>query len=296
MKEETSEVEGCLIQFSSTPRPQENIRPRGDDIASEQMAVAAGTLLRPAEVSLLAAIGRSRIDVVPRPRVAVFTTGDEVVPVHGPLLPGQIYNSNQYLLNGLVADAGAKRVWTEHLPDDPEVTAARLEEASRWADAIVTCGGVSMGEHDHIRGAVERLGAVVFWRVSMKPGKPILFGLVAGRPIFGMPGNPVSAMVGFEIFVRPALLHMAGHSALQRPRVRARLLAPISHRPGRQEYVRTLTTIRNDEFVSEPYPGQGSHLIRSMTHANSLAIVPTGTGCLAVGDFVEVMMTQWPEW
>ena len=295
MREDVTEKQDGSVRFSQPPTPRENIRRRGEDIAAGQVVVPAGKLLRPSEIALLAALGMDPVCVHPRPRVAILTTGDEVVLPGMSLRPGQIYDSNRFMLQALARGAGLQVGSIVHLPDDRAETIRALKAAAESCDAILSTGGVSVGDHDYVRSAIGELGEIRFWRVAMKPGKPIVFARIGNCRVFGLPGNPVSSMVGFELFVRPALRKMGGHPLIHRPRVQARLQDPIRHRPGREEYVRVMTTRLGEEFIASVNAGQGSHMISSMVAANSLAVIPAEVGPVPAGALVEVLMTEWPE-
>lgn len=295
MKEDVTVGGDGSVSFVSPPVPGDHVRPAGQDLRRGDRAVKAGSVIRASEIAMLACLGLDEVPAFPRPHVAIFTTGDEVVAPGMPIGPGQIYNSNGPMLTALCRTAGYPPSRISHLEDDLERTTAAFEAAAADHDVIVSSGGVSVGEHDHVRAALERLGTVRFWRVAMKPGKPLVYGRIGSCFFFGLPGNPVSSMVSFELFVRPALLRLAGREQIHRPVVRARLLGPISHRPGREEYARVMTTWKGDEFVVHPHPGQDSHLVSSLVAANSLAVIPAEAGSLTEGARVDVMMTEWAE-
>jgi len=238
------------------------------------MALPAGQVIGPAEVGLLAALGRSRALVFRRPRVAILSTGDEVVELGGEVTGGKIPNSNSYSLMAQVLEAGGEPLNVGVAKDSRE----SIEERLRWglsADVLISSAGVSVGDYDFVRDALQQLGAELhLWQVAMRPGKPITFGSLGGRPIFGLPGNPVSAMVTFELFVRPALRKMAGHTALHRPLIRARALSPIPNPGRRRGYLRVAVSTEGGEYTARLTGNQGSAILTSMVAAAGLAVVP----------------------
>jgi molybdopterin molybdotransferase len=264
-----------------------NVRHAGEDIAAGATVLRAGAELGPAELGALATIGLDPAPVRRRPRVAVLSSGDELTPPGRPLGPGAIRDSNSRTVPGLARLAGAEVVSVDWTPDEPEATRAALARALE-AEVAIVCGGISVGEHDHVKGALADLGAEqVFWRVALKPGGPTWFGTRGGTLVFGLPGNPVSMMVTFLAFVRPALLAMAGGEPTAR-RVRARLGADYEKPTDRAHAVRCRLELDERGWIAWPLPRQGSHVLTSMLAADALALVPTETARLAAGDTVEV--------
>ncbi len=296
MIEDTDASETGWVEIRAEALLGQHVRRCGEEMRRGDPALAPGTLLRPAEVGMLATLGFATVPVYRQARVAVVTTGDEVVDIVAGAQPppGHIRNSNRYMLAALVQDAGATLHSLTHVRDDLDATEAafkRLSEPGTGADVILTAGGVSVGDRDFVKPALERLGRLDFWRVAMKPGKPLAFGRIGETLFFGLPGNPVSAMVTFELFVRPALLKMAGRTDLERPRVQATLTHPVAHIPGRREYVRAVTRSEQGRFVTTPTDAmQGSGMLSSLTSANSLLIVPTEAERLPALAEVEVML------
>jgi molybdopterin molybdotransferase len=269
------------------------VRPHGEDIRTGDRMLEAGTVLRPAALGVLAALGRARVDVYRRPTVAVLSTGDELVAPDSPLGPGQIPDSNTYTLCGLVAEAGAVPVSLGIARDRREQLIDRLRQGLQ-SNVIVSSAGVSVGDRDLVRDAAEALGARLdFWRVNMRPGKPLTFGRVAGpggeRLFFGLPGNPVSSMVTFELFVRPTLRRMGGHRVLERPRVMARALDPIDNPGSRPGYLRVRLESVPGGLGARPTGEQGSGILRSMLLADGLAVLP-GDTTVPRGEEVEVIL------
>ena len=287
---EDTRLEGeCVLVYAEVESGR-HIRSAGEDVAAGELVMGAGDELRPQHLGMLAAMGFASAPVIRRPRVALLTTGDEVVEPGAPLGRGQVRNSNRYSVGAQVRESGAELTFFRHVPDDLEQARLALSEAASDADMVVSVGGVSMGERDCVRAAMEEAGQVSFWRAAIKPGKPFLFGRVLGVPCFGLPGNPVSAMVTFELFVRPALRRMAGHKVLHRPRVTARLACRVEHEPGRREFLRARVEWTQDGLVCHPARGQGSAMLSGMLSANALAIVPEGATRLEAGDLVECLM------
>ncbi len=276
------------------PRPVtlgDFVRPRGEDIRAGDAVLDPGTVLAPAALGVLAALGRPLVRVYQRPRVAILSTGDELVDLDAVPGPGQIPNSNTYTLSAQVREAGGVPVNLGIARDTRE----HLEERFRWglaADVVVSSAGVSVGDRDFVREVMEKLGAELdFWKVSMRPGKPLTFGRVGGRPFFGLPGNPVSSMVTFELFVRPALRRMAGDLRLFRPRVTARLAEPLDNPGPRRGYLRVRVTEEAGELIARPTGEQGSGILKSMLLADGLAVVAPDVR-LASGQPVEVILLR----
>ncbi len=267
----------------------------GDDIAAGDVVLEPGVELGAAEIGVLAAVGRAKVVCARRPRIAVLTTGDELQEPGEPLQHGAIRNSNAHSLAALVAAAGAELAFTEIVADTPEATEAALGRALT-TDIAVISGGVSVGPHDHVKPALEKLGAhEVFWGVALRPGKPTWFGVAPRRQglgparglVFGLPGNPVSAMVTFLLFVRPAIRAMLG-SADAAPRATAILDEPYPKAPGRAHLVRCKLELRDDGWHARSTGEQGSHVLTSMLGAEALAIIPTESGDVAAGERVEI--------
>lgn len=269
----------------------EFVRPAGEDVRPGDVVVGAGHVVGPPEIGLLATLGHTHARVYRQPRVAILSTGNELADLGVEPGPGQIPNTNTYALMAQVTAAGGEAINLGVAPDQLEA----IEERIRWgraADALVSSAGVSVGELDLVKEALTRAGAELhLWRVSMRPGKPITFGSLGGRPVFGLPGNPVSAMVTFELFVRPALLKMAGRRTLERPRVRARALDAIPNPGARRGYLRVTLTHDRDGFAARLTGEQGSAILRSMVLADGLAVVDPDT-TVEKGGEVEVIVLR----
>jgi molybdopterin molybdotransferase len=293
--EDTDNASDVVTIAAPTPRGTAT-REAGEDLRKGERILDSGTVLRPAEIGLLASVGRARVRVRKRPRVAVFSTGDEIVDLDAPLERGKIRDSNRYTIASAVRAAGAEPWVRGIVRDSPDELRAALREGLA-ADVIVTSGGVSVGDHDHLKPVLAELGTIDFWAIAIRPGRPLAFGELSddGRrvPIFGLPGNTVSALVTFEIFVRPALLRMQGRANVARPRVKARLLEPAE----KPDFLRVFA-----RGIHDPAAGtvrltgpQGSGILRSMALANCLIDMPVGTTRIEKGEMVDVILTDQPE-
>ena len=270
-----------------------NIRRAGEDVRKGERVLSAGADIGPAELGALAALGYADVLVGGLPQVVVLTTGDELVePGDGPLAPGQIRNSNAYSLSGQAERAGAQVVAREIVRDSRDATVEALTWALDLADVVIVSGGVSVGPHDHVKAALAELGvAERFWRVALKPGKPTWFGARRGQYVFGLPGNPVSAIVTFHLFARPALRRLMGGDAHD-TRTRAFLAEPVDREPGRDQVLRCRLDARPDGWHVAPTKAQGSHVLTSMLGAEALALVPRGDGQLATGEPVDIELLR----
>jgi molybdopterin molybdotransferase len=271
--------------------PGAYVRPAGEDVRRGDLVLQPGRVLGPAEVGLLATLGHARVEVHRRPRVAILSTGNELADLGVEPGPGQIPNTNTYSLMAQAREAGAEPTNLGVVPDDLEAIEARLAWG-RDADVLLTSAGVSVGELDLVKEALTRAGAELhLWRVSMRPGKPITFGSLDGRAVFGLPGNPVSAMVTFELFVRPALLKLGGRTALARPRVWAKALEPIANPGTRRGYLRVVLAPSGHGFGARLTGDQGSSILRSMISGDGLAVVQPDR-IVHIGEEVEVIVLR----
>jgi molybdopterin molybdotransferase len=283
------------IEVRRTVGAGDYVRPVGGDVTSGTAVLAPGHLIRPAEINLLASLGITDVAVVRRPRVAILSTGDELIGVEEPLRPGKIRNSNGYTQAAQVTQAGGIPVPLGVGRDTEEDVRGRLQAGlEAGVDLFVSSAGVSVGVYDVVTAVLQQAGAVNFWRVRMRPGKPLAFGQYGGVPYLGFPGNPVSAMVSFERFGRPALLKMGGHSQLERPQVQARLTAPLES-DGRESYIRVVVRRTAEGYTATPTGDQGSHMLSSLVTANALLVLPEGVRHAAVGEQYGAMMLDWPE-
>ena len=282
------------VQVRAAVRAGENIRRRGESVRAGEVVLARGTVIRPAEVSMLASLGRAAARAVRRPRVALLSTGDELVPPSAVPGPGQVRDSNRYGLCGQVAEIGAVPIDLGLVGDDPGRLRALVARGLEEADCLVTSGGVSVGDHDLTPSVLAEFGRVEWLRVAMKPGMPQAFGLAGGKPVFGLPGNPVSTMVVFDQFVRPALLKMAGHARLARARWRAIAGEPIRKAAGKVHFLRAVVENRDGTLYARLTGPQGSGILRSLTLANALVILEREVTWVDAGETVAVELLDSP--
>jgi molybdopterin molybdotransferase len=282
------------VEFPSTVEVGSHVRPRGGDVAAGEVVVPAGTRVAAAQLGALAAAGVPSLRCVRRPRVVVVVTGSELAPLGAPLAPGQVYEANGVMLAAALAAAGAEVEQVPPVADDEDAHRGALERGLS-ADVLVTSGGVSVGAHDLVRQIEAELGVEeIFWRVAIKPGKPVSFGVRGETLVFGLPGNPVSALVGCELFVKPALRALQG-LAEPRPRFEPGSLAtPLARNEARDELVRARARIDGGRVVLEPLSGQESHMIARAAAADALVFVPRGAGLLAAGDTVSWLRLGQP--
>lgn len=271
--QEDAKVDGHNVTLPASP-VGDNLRRAGEDIAPGELAVAGGTRLFAGELGLLAALGLVEVSVVKQPRVALITTGDELVDHATTPLPGQIVDSSAHMLGSMVRAAGGQPSYFGIAKDDPISLAAMIASAFDH-DAIITTGGVSVGDRDHVRTALTAAGVELeLWKVAMKPGKPFSFGMNGRVPVFGLPGNPVSSYVVFELFVRPALLAMGGAKITQRPRVPVQLVRGYRKQAGRAHYIRAKVVRNGEHLIAHPHPKQGSAMLTSLIGCNALVELP----------------------
>lgn len=287
---EYTDVDDGVVMIHKAVRPGDDVRPAGQDIARGQRVLATGTPIGPPEIGLLAAVGRVRLRVHLPPRVAVMSTGDELVEPGETPGPGQIRDSNRYALAAAARRAGTLGVDSGHAPDTVAALTDHIRRGLAQADAVVTSGGVSMGELDLVKPLLEQIGTVHFGRVRVKPGKPVTFATVDGKPFFALPGFPVSSLVAFEVFVRPALRKMAGHSELFRPRRRVILRHDVQHAADRPEFQRAVVEWDGDRLFASTTGHQGSGRLLSMSGANALLALPERPGDFRAGDEVEALL------
>jgi molybdopterin molybdotransferase len=289
-QEDVDAVDG-RVSLRGGVDPAAYVRQAGEDVGVGDRVLERGTLLTAAEIGLLATLGHNQVSVHRRPRVAILSTGNELADLGTEPGPGQIPNTNTYSLMAQVLEAGGVPISLGVAPDRLEAIEERVRRACD-ADVILSSAGVSVGELDLVREALTRAGAALhLWKVSMRPGKPITFGSLGVRPVFGLPGNPVSAMVTFELFVRPALLKMSGRRRLARARLRARALAPIANPGSRRGYLRVRLEAIDGALGARLTGEQGSAILRSMVAADGLAVIPPDTS-IAPGDSVEVIILR----
>lgn len=277
------------IQLTSSTKKGANIRKRGEDIRQCATVIPAGTRLRPQEVGMLSAMGSRSLSVYRRMQVAILATGDELLEPGSAPMPGKIINSNSYSLAAQVLDAGGEPVLLGIVQDTLEATCNKISEGLN-SDIILITGGVSVGDRDYVKAAIEKLGgSITFWKVNMKPGKPLAFAMLDGKPVFALPGNPVAAMVSFELFVRPSILKAMGHKRIFRPKVMALLQEAATNKGKRPHLVRGIVSVHDGIYQVSTTGNQSSGRLSSLTQGNGLiSLAPEAS--YSIGDEVEVML------
>ena len=292
IEETTSDESGVIIRLA--PAPGRNVRLAGGDIRRGEVALPPGTVLGPAQLALLGALGTVDVECVRRPVVAVVATGNEVVSAGEDLAPGQVYDAITPAISAAIEAAGGRPLVVARARDSADDVRRALREAAD-ADMVLSIGGVSMGAYDLVRSAVEDLGELDFWKVAMKPGKPLAVGRVLGRPFVGLPGNPVSALVGFELFVMPVLLQAGGRPGWQRPSVMVEMAEPLNTPAGLRTFVRARLKVRVGlPPLARPAPGQGSHQVRWLAQSNALLDIPAETSKVDAGEQVLAILVDEP--
>ncbi|HUR24011.1 MAG TPA: gephyrin-like molybdotransferase Glp [Acidimicrobiales bacterium] len=280
MVERTSPAGAGQVSIDASASAGDHVRHPGEDIRAGQTLFEPGTELGPGHLGVLASVGAETVEIVPKARVGVLSTGDELTSAPGELRPGQIRDSNRPMLLALVARAGCVPVDLGSAPDEEDAITAAIERGVGSCDAILTSGGVSVGDFDYVKVVLDRLGDMHWWQVAVKPAKPLAFGTVRGTPVFGLPGNPVSSLVSFELFARPALRQMMGHRELFRPELPAVADEALRRHPdGKVHFLRVVAATDTDGRLHvRSSGGQDSHLLRAMALANALAVLPDGAG------------------
>ena len=287
--QEQVESDQETIRVNGIVRAGDHIRRRGEDIREGEMLIASGTRITVPHIALMAAAGIDTVTVRRRPKIALFSTGDELQQPGVPLAAGEIYDSNRVALHAALSEMDMEVIDLGALPDSQTLIARALERAAREADAIITSGGVSVGEADYTRKVLEEMGEIDFWKVAIKPGKPFAFGELNQKPFFGVPGNPVSALVTFYQLVVPALNLLKGDAPPQSACLQAKLLSPLKKKPGRTDYQRGI--FRNDDvegLVVEPVGVQGSHILSGFAAANCFIVLEQNAGSAEPGDLVTI--------
>ena len=289
MQERASVVDG-KVKLGAGVKPGQNTRKAGEDIKAGAGVLRRGQPLHPAEIGLLASLNIGEVRVYRRLRVAFFSTGDELVSIGGTLGPGQIYDSNRYTMHGMLTRLGCEVLDMGVIRDTPEAVEAAFVEAAAAADVVMTSGGVSVGDADYVKQMLDRLGDVLFWKIAMKPGRPLAYGKIGNAHFFGLPGNPVAVMVTFYQFVREALLTLAGQAEVKPvPTFKARLTSPIRKAPGRTEFQRGILSPGADGQWQVRMTGdQGSGILSSMSQANCFVVLPVSQGNTDPGEMVDV--------
>ncbi|MEW6313312.1 MAG: molybdopterin molybdotransferase MoeA [Pseudomonadota bacterium] len=292
--QEHATVNGNIVRIGPGHRPGQNLRRAGEDLRQGAVALARGKRLRPAELGLIASLGIGQVSVYRKLRVAFFSTGDELRSIGSELEAGQIYDSNRYTLHGMLTRLNVEAIDLGVVPDDPAQIERTLLTAAAQADVVISSGGVSVGEADYVKELLNRLGTVVFWKIAMKPGRPLAYGKIANAHFFGLPGNPVAVMTTFYQFVREALLKLMGlDPVLPLPTFRVPCTTPLKKAPGRTEFQRgILEQNEKGEWSVRATGDQGSGILSSMSQADCFIILPTEQGKVAASEMVEVQMME----
>jgi molybdopterin molybdotransferase len=285
---------GVHVAAGAVTRAGTNRRFAGEDLKAGQLVFRAGQCIRPAELGMIASLGLGEVSVYRKLRVAFFSTGDELKSVGTPLRPGEIYDSNRYTLHGMLTRLGCEIVDMGVIEDAPEKLERAFASAAEAADVVITSGGVSVGEADYVKQLLDKLGEVLFWKIAMKPGRPLAYGKIGGAHFFGLPGNPVSVMVTFYEFVRDALMILQGQRDIRPPPTfKVPLSAPIKKVPGRTEFQRGILAPDGAGGWSVRTTGdQGSGILSSMSQANCFIVLPSETGNIAAGELVDVQLLE----
>ncbi len=292
--QEHAEAKDGQITIGGGHKQNQHLRRAGEDLQCGQPALRRGQPLRPAETGLIASLGIAEVSVYRKLRVAFFSTGDELVSIGSPLGEGQIYDSNRYTLHAMLTRLGCEVIDMGVVRDDPKLLEAAFREAAAVADVVITSGGVSVGEADFVKDLLNRLGEVVFWKIAMKPGRPLAYGKIGQAHFFGLPGNPVSVMVTFYQFVRDALLKLSGRDPIEPlPTFKVPCTSVLKKAPGRTEFQRGILSRDAAGNLSVRVTGeQGSGILRSMSEANCFIIMPTEQGNVTSGALVEVQVME----
>ncbi|MDW3094869.1 MAG: molybdopterin molybdotransferase MoeA [Gammaproteobacteria bacterium] len=289
--QEHVQINDKIITIDNKQQAQQNVRQAGEDIAENDLVFTPGKFLNPSDIGLIASLGIGEIKVIRKLRAAFFSTGDELVSIGTPLEVGQIYDSNRYTLWSMLTRLGVEINDLGVVRDTPEAVEDAFLKASNNADIVITSGGVSVGDADFVKETLEKLGEVNFWKVAMKPGRPLAFGKIRDAYFFGLPGNPVSVMVTFYIFVQAAIEKMMGCEPKARIEIQAISKSELRKRPGRVEYQRGTYTLNEDgKYIVSKTGAQGSGILRSMSDANCFIFLPMDSNGIKIGDKVEI----WP--
>jgi molybdopterin molybdotransferase len=287
-------VAGDRVTIPGGQQKAQNVRYAGEDIQQDAVVFERGQILRPAEIGMIASLGIGEISVYRRLRVAFFSTGDELAPIGQTLSAGQLYDSNRYTIHGMLQRLGVDPIDMGAIADNPVAIEAAFAEAARAADVVITSGGVSVGEADFVKQILQRLGDVLFWKIAMKPGRPLAYGKIGSAHFFGLPGNPVSAMVTFYQFVRQALLILMGAVNPQPlPVLKAVCTTPIKKAPGRTEFQRAILSQAADgQWTVRVTGNQSSGILSSMSQANCFIVLPDAQGNTPAGAMVDVQLLE----
>jgi len=278
---------GQNIQFPANSKPLQNIREAGEDIQQAELLCKVGRKLSTFDIGLLAAAGVAKVKVLRQVKIAFFSTGDELTSLGQPLLSGKIYDSNRYTLDGLLTDPAYRAIDLGVIPDDPQQLEKHFTQSAQSYDVIISTGGASVGDADYVKDILARCGNVNFWKLAIKPGKPMAFGNINGCHFFGLPGNPVAVVVTFQQLVTPALRKLSGADDVKKLRLQATATSPLKKSPGRQEFLRGLFSQNDDgEFLVTSAGRQGSHILSSMSRSNCFIILPSECSGVQAGDKV----------
>lgn len=290
VRQEDTQKDGKSVIIYVTAEKAENIRFAGEDVRKGELVIRKGSALRPADIGMLAALGKSSLSVYRKPRVAIISTGDELVDIRTNPGPGRIVNSNSYSIAAQVMECGAEPVMLGIARDRKTDLQKKFGKALE-ADVIISSGGVSVGDYDFVKNVMGEIGnAMHFWQVAMRPGKPLAFGAIGGVPLFGLPGNPVSAMVSFEQFVRPSLLKMMGHTKIYRQTIKAFCSEEFQKKAGFRHFIRAVIRREKDKFVASTTGDQGSGILKSMVWANGLIVMGENKTRIRKGEEVTVQL------
>ena len=286
---EYTQTVGNEVKIFAFVKKGQYIRRAGGSVKKGDLVISKGKEIRPPEMAMLASMNRAEVIVYKRPKVALISTGDELTPLGEELQPGKIRDSNRYGLYGQVSEIGCVPIDMGIVKDRLAPLEEKFREALNLADVLVTSGGVSVGDYDIVKDVLSKFGEINFWKVAMKPGKPQAFGIAEGKPVFGLPGNPVSSLVVFELMVRPALLKMSGHTDIFRPIFKSVLESDVRNTDNRVNYMRAVIKRRDDRFYAQTTGPQGSGILYSMVLANGLIVIPIDAN-LKAGDEVDALL------
>lgn len=290
--QEDTDANGNYVLIKDKVEVEENIRLAGEDVREGDVVIEKGVTIRPAHIGMMAVVGRSNIYVAQRPSVAIISTGDEIKDLDETLTGPCIYNSNGYMLEAQVRSAGGVPVYLGIAPDREDVLLEKFNQALK-SDLVISSGGVSVGDYDLVKASLKKMGQdMLFWKVAMKPGKPLAFGKIGATPVFGLPGNPVSSFVSFEQFVRPAIGKITGGTDIANKTVEARLTQTIHKKPGRQHFLSSRIFWDKGEYTVSPNTEQGSGILKSMSNANALLVFPQDATELREGAIVTVQLLK----
>jgi molybdopterin molybdotransferase len=291
MQEQVDQLENKTVRIGAGHRPGENVRFAGEDVEQGAQVLGYGSKVNPADLGILSSLGISHLKVIRKPVVAFFSTGDELVSIDKPLEKGQIHDSNRYTLYGMLSQLAVDILDLGVIADDPEAIRQALLDASKQADLIITTGGVSVGEADYIKPVLEDIGHIEFWKIAIKPGRPLTYGAIGDSVFMGLPGNPVAVMVTFSLFVGTAIRKLAGSPDWQPPLFKARSTQDLRKKPGRHEYLRGIASKdENNDWQVEKTGMQGSGILTSMSRANCFIVLPAENSGIKVDDLVDVQL------